>query len=77
MTQVFFTIYTSGKNIESVFEGNLKKKFKGEESSRSRERKLTHDQDYSVNLESNLFRLKQEVKEGQWICLHKYHQEAR
>lgn len=39
---------------------------------RSRERRLTHGEDYAVDLESNLFKLKQDVKEGQWIHLEKY-----
>lgn len=37
---------------------------------RSREKRLTHDEDCAVDLQSNLFKLEQEVK-GQWIHLDK------
>lgn len=43
-----------------------------EEGMRSRKSRLTHDEAYAVDPENNLFKLKQDVKEGQWIHLDKY-----
>ena len=36
-----------------------------------RKRKVNYDEEYTVDLEKNLFKLKQ-VKEGEWIHLDKY-----
>lgn len=57
IAQKAFYYLSSGKKHWVSLE-NLKNEFKKEGSMRSREKRLTHGEDYAVDLESNLFKLK-------------------